>query len=178
MTSSEDTDIRILALELVGRFAKLQETVDALVALYFQKRTPGMLWYLKQKRATSNISDADRPQLVLAIAADLQVAGDRGAFREVFVKVKQVRDYVGHGSRIETPNPDTLVITKNFVTGFGGKEEPALTVTRDELAARLLDLDWLSQHVLYVMSTGGLVEKVALGDREVRAVLPARLPTD
>ncbi|MFQ6332048.1 hypothetical protein ACLMAL_38860 [Nocardia sp. CWNU-33] len=167
-----------MALELVGRFAKLQETIDALVALYFQKRTPGLFWYLKQKRATANISDSDRPKLLLTIADDLQAAGDRSAFSEVFVKVKVIRDYVGHGSRVETPDPDTLVITKNTVIGFASKEEPDLTVRRDELAARLLDLEWLMQHVLYVMATRGLVEKVSLGDHEVRPALPPGLPSD
>ncbi|MFD3429335.1 hypothetical protein [Nocardia fluminea] len=165
-----------MALELVGRFARLQETVDALVTRYFETRTPGAMWYLKQKRATANISDADRPKLVQSIADDLEVSGDRSNFHRVFMEVKRIRDYVGHGTRVEAPDPDTLVITKNFVVGFGGKEEPDLTVKRDELAARLRELEWLSQHVRYVMSS--VVVKMALGDQEVRPTLPPRLPTD
>ncbi|MGW5388368.1 hypothetical protein [Nocardia sp. NPDC003963] len=99
--------MKILALELVGEFSKTQESVDLLIVTYFQRRTPAMSRYLKQKRVTTNIPDQERPQLVMELAAELGTSADLTNFKSVFDRVKTVRDYAGHSARIEALGPDT-----------------------------------------------------------------------
>ncbi|MEU2120817.1 hypothetical protein [Nocardia niwae] len=170
------TDLRVLVLELVGEFAKTQELVDGLIHTYFQKRTPGMLDYLKQRRVISKIVDDDRPMLTLTLAEELQTVADLTNFSTVYRRVKRVRDYAGHSSRIDVIGPDTLQLTKQFLTGFGEKPAPPMVVTREELIARICDARWLAQHVQFILATGGLTKMIYLGDRKIEFVEPPATP--
>ncbi|WP_280241651.1 hypothetical protein [Nocardia abscessus] len=169
-------DLRVLVLELVGEFARTQELVDGLIHMYFQKRTPGMLDYLKQRRDISKIVDDDRPMLTLTLAEELQTVADLTNFSTVYKRVKRVRDYAGHSSRIDVIGPDTLQLTKQFLTGFGEKPAPPMVVTRDELIARICDARWLAQHVQFILATGGLTKMIYLGDRKIEFIEPPATP--
>lgn len=166
------TDLRVLALELVGEFGKTQELVDGLIHMYFQKRTSGMLDYLEQRRVISKIVDDDHPKLTLTLAEELQTVADLTNFSTVYRRVRRARDYSAHSSRIDVVGPDTLQLTKQFLTGFGEKPAPQMKVTREELIARIRDARRLAQHVQFILATGGLTKMISLGDRKIEFVEP------
>ncbi|NQE72413.1 hypothetical protein NG2371_06898 [Nocardia gamkensis] len=84
MGIGHDSDMRTLALVLMGEFAKVQDSIDGLVGMYFARRTAGIQWYLKQKGIPSRIRDSERPRLVVSIAADLGTTSDLSNFTETY----------------------------------------------------------------------------------------------
>ncbi|WP_062987077.1 hypothetical protein [Nocardia anaemiae] len=178
MTGDSDADMRLLTLALMGEFAKVQDVIDALVGMYFERRTPGLQWYLKQKGVPARISDTDRPRLVSSIAEDLGTTGDLTNFRTTFERVKRVRDYAGHSVRIEMLDSDTILLKKQFVESAEAKLDPPVTVTRAELASHHRDVLWMLNHVQYIIGSSDLTVKTYLGDREIQALAPPANPED
>ncbi|MET9031154.1 hypothetical protein ABZW96_37015 [Nocardia sp. NPDC004168] len=178
MEIGHDSDMRTLALVLMGEFAKVQDSIDGLVGMYFARRTPGMQWYLKQKGIPSRIRDSERPRLVVSIAADLGTTSDLSNFTETYERLKEIRDYTGHSVRVDFLNSDTIVLTKQFFQSGGGTPQPSLTVTRQELMTGHRDALWLLHHVHYIIASSDLSVRTFLGDRAIRYVEPTPSPAE
>ena len=178
MTSSANVDMRVLALELVGEFAKAQDAIDMVVRLYFKKRSPGLDWYLRQKRVTTNIADTDRPRLVLSLANELGTSADLSNFSEIYRGIKEIRDHVSHSARTEIIDADTIRLTKTAIVPAEQNQPTPLTVTRDVLEKRIHEAKWLVQHATYIASSSDLTKKIYLGSREVEYLEPEGRPED
>lgn len=110
------TDMAALALALVGEFSKVQEIVDGLVALYAEKRAPGLKRFLADQHWLDRIPDRQRARLVLDIAAELGTPGDLSMFADVFHQVKATRDAVAYTTRMEKVDDDTLRLSRGYWT--------------------------------------------------------------
>ena len=77
-------DIAALALELVGEFSKLQDTVDNMVRMYAEKRAPSLAQFLADMNTLDRLSDIQRPRLVISIAKELETTADLSKFGDVF----------------------------------------------------------------------------------------------
>lgn len=81
-------DISALALELVGEFSKLQDSIDQMVGMYATRRAPSLAALLDDSNILARMSDQQRPRLVTAIALELKTGADVSKFGDVFHRVK------------------------------------------------------------------------------------------
>lgn len=185
MSRVEDTqvDIAALALELVGEFSKLQDYIDHAVGMYAAKRAPALWAFLEESNVLDRIGDQQRPRLVIAIADDLGTGADLSKFRDVYYCVKDIRDFVAHGTYTQRVDADNLVIHANYVTGpniklRGIKKRESLNITRGQLNARLNEARWLLQHVQFLVATSDLTTAVMFRGQEMTFSRPPADPSD
>lgn len=176
-------DIAALALELVGEFSKLQDTVDQTIMMYAKKRAPSLAAFLDDGNILERIPDQQRPRLVVAIAKELETKADVSKFLDVFHRVKEIRDFVAHGTYTQRVDADNLVLWNNYVSGpdvkrRGIKKRDSLKVNRDQLDKRLKDARWLIQHVHFIVGSSDLTQQIYLGDQPVTFAKPPADPTD
>ncbi len=180
--SGAKRDISALALELVGEFSKLQDAIEQLVTMYAEKHAPALASLLDDENVLSRMSDQQRPRVVIAIAAELGTRADVSNFRDVFHQVREIRDFVAHGTYTERVNDDQIVIWNNYVTGpnvkrTGIKKRDSLKIGRDQLTARLNDARWLIQHVHFIVGSSDLTKQISLGDVPVAFAEPTAEPS-
>lgn len=135
-----EEDIAALALALVGEFAAVQDNIDGFVSLYVQRRAPSLVGYLKRQNILGRIPDPERPSLLLAIADEMDLNGDRSKFRDVYHRVKAVRDAIAHSADMKRVGADDLRLTNSVWSGAGALkgDKPTVTVvTRNQLRMRL-----------------------------------------
>ncbi|WP_172651145.1 hypothetical protein [Rhodococcus opacus] len=169
--------MRALVLELVGAFSITQETVVRVAEIYFEKRTPGLAEFVK-KKALDRIGDDERPKLVLTLGEELKTTSDLANFGRVFRNVKKVRDFIAHASRVELIDRDTVRLVRTIHVSAAEPESPTMTLTRQAVADRMRDAQWLTQHVNFLLVQSDLVVKTYQGDREVRFLEPTVRPEE
>ena len=100
----------------------------------------------------------------------------------MFRQVKDVRDFVAHGTFTERVSDDELRIWNNYLSGPNIKRSgikklgDSLLVTRPELTARLKEARWLILHVHYIVGSSDLTEAIYLGEQAVTFVEPPADP--
>lgn len=171
-----------LALQFMGEFARLQESIDELVSLYVETKARALVDYLEGRNVLGpNISDTQRVTLVLAMAAELETPGDLSKFRDVFHSAKEMRDFLGHSARMDQLGGDTLHIAKKIWTGPRArptKGKSMLTVTRQQLITHLHNARWLRQHVHAIMAGSELTTGWFIGDQPIKQKVPPADPAD
>lgn len=177
MTGPKMPDVGMLALAVVGEFSKVQESIDQLVRVYVEKRASSLAQFLKEQNVLSRIPDQQRPRLVLAIADEFATPSDRARFREVFHRVKQVRDTIAHSAGSNQVDEDTLNLTRSFWTREGSRVQTA-AVTRAELEVRLREGQWLLQHVNFIFNARELTSKITVMHQRVAFREPPADPAD
>lgn len=183
MGSNDKRDMAALALELVGEFSKLQDTTDQLIRMYAKKRAPALAAFLDEENLNERVSDKQRPRLVTGIAAELETAADVSKFSNVFHRVKEIRDFVAHGTYTQRIDDDNIVIWNNYVSGpdikkKGIKKRDSLSISRDQLTSRLKDARWLIQHVHFITGSSELTQQLYLGEHPVAFAEPTADPLD
>lgn len=88
-----------------------------MVRMYANKRAPSLVAFLEDENVLTRMSDKQRPRLVMAIAAELETGADASKVGDVFHRVKEIRDFVAHGTYTQRVDDDTIVIWNNYVTG-------------------------------------------------------------
>ncbi len=181
--TTKKRDMAALALELVGQFSKLQDTVDSLVLQYAKKRAPALAAFLDGENIIERVSDNQRPKLVESIAADLGTAADLSKFSDVFFSVKEIRDFVAHGTYTKHVDDDNIVIFNNYISGpaikkRGIKKRDSLNVSRQQLTRRLSEAGWLLQHVHFITGSSDLTDQLYLGTQPVSFAVPPADPVD
>jgi hypothetical protein len=139
--------------------------------------------FLDEQDILDRIPDKQRPRLLLALAAELGTTNDVSQFRDVFFRVKELRDFLAHGTYTQRIDTDNLVIWNNYVTGpnvkkKGLKKRDSLAVTREQIGERLVEARWLLQHVQFTHTSSDLTTKIYLGDKEVEFAQPSAAPRD
>ena len=168
----------VLALALIGEFTKVQDGIAGLADVYVRRRAPGVLTYLEDRDLLDKIPDRNRADLVIAIDKELNTGSDLSKFKEIFFRVKQVRDYLAHSANTETLSANEIRLTKMYWVRKGKKEAPPLTVNRVQLNDRLHEARWLAQHVLYLHTLAGTATRVYQGGQQILIVQPPADPTD
>jgi hypothetical protein len=166
-----------LALAVVGEFSKVQEMIDESVRTYVWQKAPSLRDFLSDQGFFDRIPDAQRPRFVLALANELKTHADMSKFRDVFHRVKEVRDQLAHAVSTELIDENTVRATKGFMVGpltKKGKEPTAVTFTRQQLTARLHDARWLLQHMFFMWHVWhGPIEFDLAGERAAYVQPPA-----
>ena len=178
-TSAED--ITALALALVGEFAAVQDNIDGFVNLYAQRRAPSLFGYLKRQNVLTRLPDRERPNLLLAIADEMKLDGDRSKFKDVYHRVKSVRDAIAHAADMKRVDGNDLRLTRSVWSGAGALrgDQPTVTqVTREQLRLRLHDARWLLQHVRYVIGADDLIFRMHYKGDQLVFVQPPADPSD
>lgn len=166
-----------LLMRLLGEFSHLQECLDNLVAKKFlEVRIPAASQFFVN-RAIKRISDEERAEVFLAIAQDLDSDAALSSFRAVFNRVKKLRDKCAHSARITPGANGVLVIEKSVITDHKSPIDRT-TVSRSELTQAIHECLWLEAQAIYVCRSGGLYEKLSLGDVPIEPVKPAEQPED
>ena len=102
-----------LALQFMGEFARLQESIDELVSLYVETKARALVDYLEGRNVLGpNISDTQRVTLVLAMAAELETPGDLFEIQRRVSLGERGDDFLGHSARMDQLGGDTLHIAK------------------------------------------------------------------
>jgi hypothetical protein len=159
----------------------VQDNIDGFVSLYVQRRAPSLVGYLKRQNILGRIPDSERPSLLLAIADEMKVDGDRSKLRDVYHRVKAVRDAIAHSADVKQASADDLRLTSSVWSGAGALkgDKPTVTVvTREQLRKRLREARWLLQHVRYVIGADDLVFRMHYRGEQLIFVLPPADPDD
>lgn len=179
--NTSEEDITSLALALVGEFAAVQDNIDGFVNLYAQRRAPSLFGYLQRQNILTRLPDRERPNLLLAIAEEMKADGDRSKFKDVFHRVKSVRDAISHAADMERVDGNNLRLARSVWSGAGALrgDQPTITqVTREQLRLRLHDARWLLQHVRYVIGADDLVFRMHYRGEQFVFAQPPADPSD
>lgn len=114
---TSEEDIAALALALVGEFAAVQDNIDGFVNLYAQRRAPSLFGYLQRQNTLARLPDRERPNLLLAIADEMTLDGNRSMFKDVFNRVKAVRDAIAHAADMKRTDSNSLQLTRSVWSG-------------------------------------------------------------
>ena len=181
VNTAPETSLAALALAVVGEFSAVQDTIDGFVSLYVERRAPSFAAYLKRQNILNRIPDTERPGLLLAIADEMSLDGDRSKFRDVFYRVKTLRDLIAHAAGMERVDVNSIRLTRSVWSGAGASrgDEPVTTVvTRDQLQLRLSEAKWLLQHVRFVMGADDIMFKMHYRGDQFTFVRPPADPAD
>jgi hypothetical protein len=151
--------------------------------MYATKRAPSLAALLDDERILSRLSDQQRPRLVMSIANELETEADTSNFRDVFYRVKEIRDFVAHGTYAQRLDDNNLILWNNYVTGpnvkrIGFKKRDSLPVGRGLLKVRLKEVRWLLQHVHFITGSSDLTQQIYLGEHPVAFAKPPADPSD
>lgn len=172
----DDCAVQTLALELVGSFARVQEAIERVAALYFDKNTPELAKYVK-RRALKNMRDDDRIEVFKALVNELKVEISTPTFTSTFNSVKAHRDTIAHSARFTSEGEDTLIVSTTEWLNVDGSHE-TVRLSRSELSKGIKRCDWMRHSAMYLLSRSGLIEKMMYNGQAVTITRPSPSPDD
>ena len=111
----------------------------------------------------------------------MKLDGDRSKFKDVYHRVKSVRDAIAHAADMKRVDGNDLRLTRSVWSGAGALrgDQPTVTqVTREQLRLRLHDARWLLQHVRYVIGADDLIFRMHYKGDQLVFVQPPADPSD
>jgi len=176
---NSDSPVTIAArvLAFMGQFSQTQFMIDWVIELYFRDVAPDALPILK-KTLLANLADRHRIDLLEAVAASINYAGDLSTAKGAFDRAKRTRDFLGHAQGVaELWNPATqrreLAVTHETGRRHALVPDPLLPDTIDELQA---DCRWISDHAIRIIFEGNLSQIVDATGKPSEPPLPPPRP--
>lgn len=174
--SQPSPSIRLLALEFLGEFARLQEAIEEVGYMFFKKKTPHLLKFINHT-VLKRMKDEDRISLLKSLFSELDIPHSPH-LKSVFNQVKKLRDAIAHSSQlIEEENGSLSLKRGMFDNHTEDARAPKISsVTREEVMRLKLYCSWLQAHVFYMLDSSDLTKKIYLGSKEITFLQPSDHP--